>query len=190
MIGQSVEKSPASYKVEFLSQVYDLASRLKYHDLHYQMNQGEVSEMPDPHWLTNLRAILDSARQQEHQKFLELQQNVTQSENIQSYSHMYPQNHTTTQEPNQTLPVDPNYSMAETTQPHVPLIDPHGMSYSGPPSQPYQQHDSLYGGQPSPDVMDSSHYTASPHSHSPSKSVEAAPMNRLPQGMMGLPQVG
>lgn len=51
-----------TYQADFLPHVYDLASRLKYHDLHYQMCQGEVSEMPDPQWLTNLQSIVDAAK--------------------------------------------------------------------------------------------------------------------------------
>ncbi|XP_042236039.1 uncharacterized protein LOC121875530 isoform X3 [Homarus americanus] len=62
VISQLVSKTPASHQTDFLSQVYDLASRLKYHDLHYQMCQGEVSEMPDPQWLTNLKSVINLSK--------------------------------------------------------------------------------------------------------------------------------
>ncbi|KAG0729334.1 hypothetical protein GWK47_030591 [Chionoecetes opilio] len=106
---------------------------------------------------------------------------------VQAHS-QYPQTHDTqdlNQTLSQTLPVDPNYSMADTTQSHVPVMDQHGMGYSGHPSLPYQPHEAFYGGQASPSVVDSSLYSAS--SRSPSK--EAAPMNpSYPQGVMGMPQ--
>nr|XP_045604397.1 uncharacterized protein LOC123762115 isoform X6 [Procambarus clarkii] len=62
VISQLVNKTPAPHKAEFLSQVYDLASRLKYHDLHYQMCQGEVSEMPDPQWLADFQGVVEAAK--------------------------------------------------------------------------------------------------------------------------------
>ncbi|KAK7082621.1 hypothetical protein SK128_025546 [Halocaridina rubra] len=65
VIGQIAGKSPSSYQGDFLSQVYELASRLKYHDLHYQMCEGEMAEMPDPQWLLNLHAIVTSVKHQE-----------------------------------------------------------------------------------------------------------------------------
>ncbi|CAL4060133.1 unnamed protein product, partial [Meganyctiphanes norvegica] len=60
IISYVVEKSP-TFPVDFLSQVYNLASSLKYNDVHYQMCQGELSEMPDPDWLIKLKQQLDSA---------------------------------------------------------------------------------------------------------------------------------
>ncbi|KAK8734651.1 hypothetical protein OTU49_005913 [Cherax quadricarinatus] len=62
VISQTINKTPALHQVDFISQVYDLASRLKYHDLHYQMCQGEVSEMPDPKWLAALQDVVAVAK--------------------------------------------------------------------------------------------------------------------------------
>ena len=58
IISQSVKKNPQSYLPDFVSQVYELALRLKYHDLHYQMGKGEVHDMPDPDWLLSLQKNL------------------------------------------------------------------------------------------------------------------------------------
>lgn len=179
-----MEKNPTAYKVEFLSQVYELACRLKYHDLHYQMYQGEVSEIPDPPWLSNVRVVLDAARQREHQQMMEHQDTGTQD----MHSYMYQQDQGT-ESLNQTIAADPSYSVADTTLNHVPHMDPHSMSYSVPGGQSYQQVDPAYTSQASPDVLDSSHYTSSPHS--PSKAPEAASMNPgHPHGGMATPQVG
>lgn len=180
-----MEKNPTAYKVEFLSQVYELACRLKYHDLHYQMYQGEVSEIPDPQWLSNLRDVLDATRQQEHQQMME-HQDTTGTQD--GHSYMYHQDQGT-ESLNQTIAADPSYSVADTTQNHVPHMEPHSMSYSVPGGQSYQQVDPAYTSHASPDVLDSSHYTSG--AHSPSKAPEAASMNPgHPQGGMGLPQVG
>lgn len=185
VISQAVEKNPTAYKVEFLSQVYELACRLKYHDLHYQMYQGEVSEIPDPQWLSNLRDVLDTARQREHQQMMELQ-DAAGTQEMHSYTYQQDQG---TENLAQTVTADPNYSMADTTLNNVPHMDPHNMSYSVPGGQSYQQPDPAYTTQPSPDVLDGSHYTSSPHS--PSKGPEVATMNPgHPQGVMTLPQVG
>ena len=41
-----------------MSRVYALASRLKYHDAHYQSGEGELSELGDPEWLLALQNVL------------------------------------------------------------------------------------------------------------------------------------
>lgn len=185
VISQAVGKNPTAYKVEFLSQVYELACRLKYHDLHYQMYQGEVSEIPDPQWLSNLKDVLHAARQQEHQQRMELQDAAGTGD---GHSYMYQQD----QGPElvtQTVAVDPSYALTDTTQNHVPHMDPHSMSYSVHGSQSYQHVDPAYTSPSSTDAPDSSHYTSSPHS--PSKGADATAMNpSLNQGVPGHPQVG
>ncbi|XP_064113665.1 protein transport protein Sec16A-like [Macrobrachium nipponense] len=65
VISQIVSKDPHTYQGDFLAQVYELGLRLKYHDLHYQMYEGEVAEIPDPQWLTNLASLVVIVRQQE-----------------------------------------------------------------------------------------------------------------------------
>ncbi|XP_066961038.1 LOW QUALITY PROTEIN: uncharacterized protein Sec16 [Macrobrachium rosenbergii] len=65
VISQIVSKDPHTYQGDFLAQVYELGLRLKYHDLHYQMYEGEVAEIPDPQWLTNLASLVAIVRQQE-----------------------------------------------------------------------------------------------------------------------------
>lgn len=183
VISHTVEKNPTAYRVEFLSQVHELACRLKYHDLHYQMYQGEMSEIPDPQWLSNLRDVVDSARHREHQQMMELQG----AAGTDVHSYMYRQDQGT-ESLTQTVAADPSYTMANTTQNHVPHMDPHNMSYGAPESHSYQQVDPAYTTQPSPDVLDNSQYTSSPHS--PSKGADASSMNSThPQGVMGLPQV-
>lgn len=185
MISQAVEKNPTAYKVEFLSQVHELACHLKYHDLHYQMYQGEVSEIPDPQWLSNLRDVLDAARHRERQQLMELQ-DAAGTEGMHSYAYQPEQ---VTENLNQTFAMDPTYTMADSTQNHASHMDPHSMSYSVPGSQSYQQVDPAYTTQPSPDVPDSSEHTSTPQS--PSKGADASSMNLAhPQGVMSPPQVG
>ena len=47
-----------SYSVDFISRLIDLASQLKYNDDHFQLCEGELSDMSDPEWLRNLQNAL------------------------------------------------------------------------------------------------------------------------------------
>ncbi|KAK3870545.1 hypothetical protein Pcinc_024242 [Petrolisthes cinctipes] len=64
VISEAMVHEPGQHKSEFVSQVLDLATKLKYHDLHYQMGIGEVADMPDPKWLINLQAAYQQAKAQ------------------------------------------------------------------------------------------------------------------------------
>lgn len=64
IIGEALVREPGQHRSEFVSQVLELATKLKYHDLHYQMGEGEMADMPDPQWLVNLRAACQQARAQ------------------------------------------------------------------------------------------------------------------------------
>ncbi|XP_042856489.1 protein transport protein Sec16A-like isoform X4 [Penaeus japonicus] len=79
VISQLVSKTAVSYPVEFLSQVYELASRLKYHDLHYQMCEGELLEMPDPKWLSHLHELVEAAKHKETINATEVNQDYAES---------------------------------------------------------------------------------------------------------------
>ncbi|XP_022244250.1 uncharacterized protein LOC106461550 isoform X2 [Limulus polyphemus] len=54
VISETVIKMPQMYSSTLVSQVYELASKLKYHDPHYTQEQGEFEELNDPLWLINL----------------------------------------------------------------------------------------------------------------------------------------
>lgn len=64
VIGEAVVREPGQHRSGFVSQVLELATKLKYHDLHYQMGEGEMADMPDPQWLINLQAACQQARAQ------------------------------------------------------------------------------------------------------------------------------
>ncbi|XP_068239335.1 protein transport protein Sec16A-like isoform X3 [Palaemon carinicauda] len=68
VISQIVSKDPHTYQGDFLAQVYELSLRLKYHDLHYQMYEGEVAEIPDPQWVTNLASLVTLVRLKEKEE--------------------------------------------------------------------------------------------------------------------------
>ncbi|XP_064457629.1 protein transport protein Sec16A-like isoform X2 [Ornithodoros turicata] len=63
VIAEAIGKSPSSYRTELVAQVYELASRLKYHDPHFSQGQGEVEELGDPAWLVNFAAVLQCHRE-------------------------------------------------------------------------------------------------------------------------------
>lgn len=95
VISQLVSKASMSYPVEFLSQVYELASRLKYHDLHYQMCKGELLEMPDPKWLSHLHELLETTKHKEKINSTEDDQDyaetsVSQNILVDNYYHQAP----------------------------------------------------------------------------------------------------
>ncbi|XP_063615398.1 protein transport protein Sec16B-like [Penaeus indicus] len=79
VISQLVSKASMSYPVEFLSQVYELASRLKYHDLHYHMCEGELLEMPDPKWLSHLHELLETTKHKEKINITEVDQDYAET---------------------------------------------------------------------------------------------------------------
>lgn len=64
VIGEALVHEPGQHKSGFVSQVLELATKLKYHDLHYQMGEGEMTDMPDPQWLIDLRAACQQAKAQ------------------------------------------------------------------------------------------------------------------------------
>lgn len=63
VIAEAVGKSPSSYPVTLVSQVYELACRLKYQDPHFSQGQGELEELGDPPWLTSFAAVLNSCKE-------------------------------------------------------------------------------------------------------------------------------
>lgn len=85
VISNVVEKSP-TFPVDFLSQVYNLASCLKYNDVHYNMCHGELSEMPDPDWLLALKQQLDAALSKQYTDSLGVHGNTNLSSDYVDHS--------------------------------------------------------------------------------------------------------
>lgn len=95
VISQLVSRASMSYPIEFLSQVYELASRLKYHDLHYQMCEGELLEMPDPKWLSHLHELVETTKHKAKINSTEVDQeyaetHVSQNVSVDNYYHQAP----------------------------------------------------------------------------------------------------
>ncbi|XP_014669558.1 PREDICTED: protein transport protein Sec16A-like isoform X2 [Priapulus caudatus] len=57
VLTRAFQPAPALYSENLVAQVYELGSRLKYHDPHYTHGEGEITYMADPDWLTNLSSI-------------------------------------------------------------------------------------------------------------------------------------
>ncbi|KAF2354955.1 Ancestral coatomer element 1 Sec16/Sec31 [Trinorchestia longiramus] len=67
-----VASLPVEEQMPQVAQLQELASRLKYHDRHYLLGEGEIHDMPDPQWLTNL-----------HVYYYHLQQHQAQGQQVQ-----------------------------------------------------------------------------------------------------------
>lgn len=63
-------KQPTAFHLDFVAKVFELASQLKYHDVYYQMGEGELSEMEDPDWLQSLNHIFQTLQYQANEKYL------------------------------------------------------------------------------------------------------------------------
>ncbi|GFQ93874.1 protein transport protein Sec16A [Trichonephila clavata] len=60
IISQKVQEHPHLFQLDFLSEVYKLATQLKYHDPHFLRGQGEFEDQEDPDWLKNLTSLVQN----------------------------------------------------------------------------------------------------------------------------------
>lgn len=57
VIAGNLQKHTNLFSYELVSEVFKLASRLKYHDPHFLRGQGEFEDQDDPEWLKNLEIL-------------------------------------------------------------------------------------------------------------------------------------
>ncbi|GFS65786.1 protein transport protein Sec16A [Nephila pilipes] len=60
IISQKVQEHPHLFQLDFLSEVFKLATQLKYHDPHFLKGLGEFEDQEDPDWLKNLTSIVQN----------------------------------------------------------------------------------------------------------------------------------
>ncbi|GIZ02513.1 hypothetical protein CEXT_279332 [Caerostris extrusa] len=60
IISTKVEEHPHLFQLNFISEVFKLATILKYHDPHFLRGQGEFEDQEDPDWLKNLSALVQN----------------------------------------------------------------------------------------------------------------------------------
>ncbi|CAL1294279.1 unnamed protein product [Larinioides sclopetarius] len=87
IISAKVQEHPHLFQLDFISEVYKLATQLKYHDPHFLRGQGEFEDQEDPDWLKNLTALVqnfnnfsfgDQQQQQQQQQQSYIEQPTTE----------------------------------------------------------------------------------------------------------------
>ncbi|GBM11819.1 Protein transport protein Sec16A [Araneus ventricosus] len=60
IISAKVQEHPHLFQLDFISEVYKLATQLKYHDPHFLRGQGEFEDQEDPDWMKNLTSLVQN----------------------------------------------------------------------------------------------------------------------------------
>ncbi|XP_035213145.1 protein transport protein Sec16A-like [Stegodyphus dumicola] len=92
VIAGNLQVHPNLFSLDFISEVFKLATQLKYHDPHFLRGQGEFEEQDDPEWLKNLSALVQNYSNilQGENSNLYYEQQLESSQNMNSGSETNP----------------------------------------------------------------------------------------------------
>ncbi|XP_055940834.1 protein transport protein Sec16B-like isoform X2 [Argiope bruennichi] len=112
IISTKVQEHPHLFQLDFLSEVYKLATQLKYHDPHFLRGQGEFEDQEDPDWIKNLTALVQNFNnfsfgdQQLQQQQMYIEQPTTEIDSNQNTNNLQFPSPTSENVPFQNVPTN------------------------------------------------------------------------------------